>query len=186
MLIAIEGADGTGKSTLTKTLAKCIQAVPYATPPQKYLNFRERVDKDASPQAHYAFYRDGIFDASQEISVLLQQNKTVVTDRYWLSTYTYHRIMGVQVAKDDFASVIQPSLTVILTLNDDLQIARMLNRGLSAGDRRMLGQQQQLKVAFLQDVFALDIPFISIDTGMFAPEACATIVSAAISTLHCL
>lgn len=180
--VAVEGADGTGKSTLTRELAALLSAIPFSTPPRKYLNFRERVDKDASAEEHYAFYRDGIYDAQPELGEMLKRG-TVVTDRYWLSTYTYHRAMDVEVPLSDFTRIILPDLTVILTLGDDVQIGRMLARGLSAGDRRMLDRQSELKLAFFQDALALGIPFISLDTGVFSPQACAEIVRTAILSL---
>jgi thymidylate kinase len=102
---------------LCAVLAERLGAKVYTTPPKKYLQMRERVDKSASPEEHYRFYRDGIYDSHDEIVALLRNGGKVISDRYWLTTYTYHQVMGVAVSRDDFASVIQPNLTVILTLN---------------------------------------------------------------------
>lgn len=176
MFIVLEGVDGVGKSTLCSVLAQRLGATPYATPPKKYLALREQVDKDASPEAHYNFYRDGICDASEEIQSLLADGRRIVSDRYWLSTYTYHQIMGVKVSKDDFKSVVTPTLTVILALNKEMQIKRMFDRGMSTGDKRMFNQQQELTKAFFQNILEFNMPFIVIDTQAFSPEACAEIV----------
>lgn len=176
MFVALEGVDGTGKSTLCSILSDRLGAIQYATPPKKYLTFRERVDKDAPPEEHYRFYRDGICDASDEISAILKEGGKVVSDRYWLSTYTYHQVMGAEVSRDDFKSVVIPTLTIILSLNKDAQIGRMLCRGMSAGDRRMLDQQQELSMAFYRNVLEFNIPFMVIDTQKFSPEACVEIV----------
>lgn len=180
MFVALEGVDGTGKSTLCAVLSERLGATQYSTPPKKYLTFREKVDKDASPEEHYRFYRDGIHDASNEIASILSVGGKVVSDRYWLSTYTYHQVMGAEVSKDDFKSIVTPTLTVILSLNKDAQIGRMLCRGMSAGDRRMLDRQQELAMAFYRNVLEFDTPFIVIDTQRFPPEACAEIIIKAV------
>ena len=176
MFLVLEGADGTGKTTLCGVLAKRLNATPYMTPPKKYMELRTRVDKDAPADEHYRFYRDGVYDASQEIDTLLKNNGNVVCDRYWLTTYTYHQIMGAQVSKNDFALIIQPTLTVILTLNYEVQIERMLRRGMSAGDRRVLNKQREIADAFFQNALKLNIPFIIIDTQCFSPVRCADMV----------
>lgn len=181
MFIALEGCDGTGKSTLCTILSEKLNATRYATPPKKYLMFRERVDKDASADEHYKFYRDGIYDASDDIQSILTAGGNVVSDRYWLSTYTYHQVMGVDVSVDDFRSVVAPTLTVILSLNKNIQIGRMLHRGMSAGDRRMLAQQEELAVAFYRNATEFNLPFIVIDTQKFSPDACARIIINALS-----
>ena len=71
MFLVLEGADGTGKTTLCGVLAKRLNATPYMTPPKKYMELRTRVDKDAPADEHYRFYRDGVYDASQEIDTHL-------------------------------------------------------------------------------------------------------------------
>lgn len=180
MFIALEGVDGTGKSTLSSVLSDRLGAVPYSTPPKKYLTFRERVDKDASAEEHYRFYRDGIYDASNEIQSILSAGGKVVSDRYWLSTYTYHQVMGAEVSMDDFKSVVVPTMTVILSLSKDVQIGRILHRGMSTGDRRMLAQQQELSMAFYRNALEFNIPFIIIDTQRFSALACAEIVAKAL------
>ena len=182
MFIALEGADGCGKTTLCAILADRLKATAYSTPPKKYLQMRERVDKSASPEEHYRFYRDGIYDASEEIDAMLKNGQRVVSDRYWLTTYTYHQVMGATVSKEDFMSIVQPTLTVILALNYELQVERLLRRGMSAGDRRVLDKQREIAEAFCQNVLALNIPFIVIDTKLHIPGKCADIVIAALGS----
>ena len=152
MFIALEGVDGSGKKyPLCYSCGKIGSNILfYAT--KKYLAFREQVDKNAPPEEHYRFYRDGIYDASNEIGAILANNGKVVSDRYWLSTYTYHQVMGVQVSTDDFRNIIMPTITVILSVSNDVQIDRILRRGMTAGDRRMLDRQQEIAMAFYQNV----------------------------------
>lgn len=182
MFITLEGADGCGKTTLCAVLARCLGATAYATPPKKYLQMRERVDRNASAEEHYRFYRDGIYDASDEIGAILQSGGKVVSDRYWLTTYTYHQVMGVPVSKNDFAAIVQPDLTIILALNHDVQVERMLHRGMSVGDRRVLDKQREITEAFYKVVLELSIPFVVVDTQCFSPDRCADVVIAALGS----
>lgn len=180
MFIALEGADGCGKTTLCAILAERLKATAYSTPPKKYLQMRERIDMIASSEEHYRFYRDGIYDASKEIDVMLKNGQRVVSDRYWLTTYTYHQVMGVAVSWDDFVTVVQPTLTVILALDYGLQVERLLRRGMSAGDRRVFDRQREIAKTFCRNVLELNIPFIIIDTRLHIPNKCADIVVAAL------
>ncbi len=180
MLVALEGADGCGKTTLCAVLAERLGATAYATPPKKYLQIRDRVDKNAPAEEHYRFYRDGIYDAHDEIVTMLRNGGKVVSDRYWLTTYTYHQVMGVAISREDFAFVVQPDLTVILALNHEVQIERMLHRGMSVGDRRVLDKQREIAIAFYQNALEFNIPFIVVDTQRFSPNQCADIVTSAL------
>lgn len=182
MFLALEGGDGCGKTTLCSVLAERVGAIAYATPPKKYLQMRERVDKNASAEEHYQFYRNGIYDASDEIEAILQSGGRIVSDRYWLTTYIYHQAMGVSVSKNDFKSIVHPDLTVILALNHDVQMERMLHRGMSAGDRRFLDKQREIAKAFYQAVLEIGIPFVIVDTQRFSPDRCADIVIMALKT----
>lgn len=176
MFLVLEGADGTGKSTLCDILAQKLDAISYATPPKKYLDLRTHIDKNSTDEESYNFYKSGIYDASNEISALLNGGNKVVCDRYWLSTYSCHQVIGVPVAISDFKSVVSPTLTVILALNHQVQVDRMIHRGMSVGDRRLLDKQRDITAAFYRNALEFNIPFIMIDTQRFLPEACAEII----------
>jgi thymidylate kinase len=181
MLIALEGQDSTGKSTLCNVLANLISAVPYSTPPKSYLSRRTCVDENATADEHYQFYKDGTIDASNEIRQMIRRGNVVVTDRYWLTTYTYHEIMGAKVSVNDFDGIVIPTLTVILSLNHDVQMERLATRGLTAGDKRMFDEQKKLTAAFYKNALDFRIPFLVIDTLKFSPNDCARIIASAIS-----
>ncbi len=177
MFIALEGADGTGKTTLCGLLAERLGATARATPPKAHMQHRELVDRDACAEDHYQFYRGGIHLASQEIAEMLERKQGVVIDRYWLTTFTYHQLRGVPVSRDDFKDIVMPTLTVILALNCDIQVARMRERGLSVGDRQSLDKQQEIALAFYQNALAFSLPFVVLDTQRFSPAACVEMVA---------
>lgn len=181
MFIVLEGADGTGKSTLATILSKKLGGYAYATPPAKYRQYREQVDREATPEQHFAFYRDAVIDASQEIEQLEAENKTVVCDRYWISTVTYHQVMGLEIDLKEFSKIKKPDLTILLSASKETQISRMLVRGMSAGDRRMLDEQTKIAQGLFQNLVFTESKFIAINTGAFNVEQCANI---AMSTIN--
>ncbi len=178
MFIVLEGIDGSGKSTIAKMLAERLHAEHYATPPKKFLEKREEIDLSASPEDHYHFYLAGIHQSSAEISKMLQNEKTVVVDRYWVSTLVYHLVMGAKVDIEDFQGIILPDVTILLTVNALVQSKRLISRGMSAGDRRMLNQQCELAKQFEIVLNLLEQPLLNIDTNFSTPaEVVAKIIT---------
>ncbi len=180
MFIVLEGGDGTGKSTITELLAKELDGVAYSTPPKQYRKYRTEVDRTSTPEEHYKFYRESVIDASTEIQEMLKNNVTVVCDRYWLSTIAYHQAMGVKVDYSDFDRIIKPDLTVLLVTPIHEQIRRIIERGMSAGDKRMLEQQCEIRDRLFQNIVQTESHFICLDTGLFSIEKCIKIISAAV------
>lgn len=176
MFIAVEGADGSGKTTLCAELAKRTGAVSYVTPPKKYSRSRKRIDELASMDEHYRFYRNAVYDASDEIKALLRKGCAIVCDRYWLSTYASHKAMGVSIPKTDFGAIIKPTLTVVLALNHQVRLSRIARREMSTCERRMAGKQQEIADEFYKGAITFNLPFILIDTQHFSPEDCTELV----------
>lgn len=145
MFIVLEGIDGVGKSTVTHLVAAALNFVPYATPPKEYMERRREIDLNGSPQQKFNFFRDGVVVAAMEIGQLLSAGKSVICDRYWMTTYVYHKVIGVQVTEEDFASLLQPDLTVLLTASPEHQLQRLIERGMSINDTQMVPRNQQLR-----------------------------------------
>ena len=85
--IVVEGLDGTGKSTLSKNLARYLKGVPMGTPPPSIASIRGHFDK--FPQLYRrSFYALGNYIAAQQV---IDHCKTqpVVMDRFWHSTTAY-------------------------------------------------------------------------------------------------
>lgn len=146
--VVLEGIDASGKTTVARLLANYLHAVYYATPPGELLARRESIDLNACHDDHYRFYLDGIRRASTEIWTLLSEGQSVVGDRYWASTYVYHLVMGANISREDFKNIVLPDMTVLLTVSPEIQTQRLIRRGLTAGDLRMLNQQTSLAREF--------------------------------------
>jgi len=180
MFIVFEGVDASGKTTIARLLTNQLHAVYYQTPPKEFLSRREEVDLNASSDDHYHFYLDGIRQASAEILELLSEGKTVIGDRYWASTYVYHLVMGASVSREDFKQFALPDVTVLLVVSPDVQACRFTQRGMSAGDRRMLNQQETLGRDFKRILVAEQKQLITIDTSHLTPLEAVTRVLAKI------
>jgi thymidylate kinase len=174
MFIVFEGVDASGKTTVARLLANHLQAVYYATPPKEFLARREEVDLSASADDHYRFYLEGLRQASAEIWDLLAEGKTVIGDRYWATTYIYHQVMGATVSREDFKSLVLPDATVLLSVSPEVQAHRLAQRGMSAGDRRMLNQQEALSREFRKLLVAEEKHLVAIDTSHLTPSEVMT------------
>ena len=178
MFIVLEGIDCSGKTTATQLLSAQEGMLSYATPPDAFRKKRERIDTEAPPEEHYQFYLEGMRAASAEIRALLARDISIVCDRYWLSTYIYHRIMGLKVDIADFSDLVMPNLTILLLVGSATQANRFLQRGLSAGDRRMINVQRQLEREYIDTLAYLDIKSSSINTDhLTSQEVVQRIVS---------
>lgn len=171
MFLVLEGVDCSGKTSIGKEFAKKFPDFEYyATPPRRFLATRSKMDRDASDEDHYTFYRDAVFEASQEIETLRKSGKSVICDRYWLTTYVYHVVMGLKVDPNDFAHILQPDLTVLLRVGTEVQDKRLGIRGLSEGDRRMLSRQHLLAETYELCCKALVSSLFVIDTDELTLE----------------
>ncbi|PID51854.1 MAG: hypothetical protein CR972_04930 [Candidatus Moraniibacteriota bacterium] len=148
MIIVLEGVDCSGKSSVAKHVASTMSARYYPTPPARYMKERERIDAISEPCDHYRFYLNAMKDASRELSSLVAQNNLVIVDRYWMSTFVYHRAMGVNTIMSDFSELTEPSWTFYLCITPETQSKRFKIRGMSVGDRRTLHVQSQIRLEY--------------------------------------
>ncbi len=183
MFIVIEGADGTGKSTLCPLLADALGAVAFRTPPEHYETSRDKIDRHASPAEKYDYYKAGVIEASHDIRRLVDDGKHVVVDRYWLTTIIYHEILGVQARRSDFRDIIEPDLTILLSLNAELQIPRMHSRGLTVRDQQMIDKQEAIAAAYYRTILKYKVPFVALDTGHLSSDQCVSVCVGIIRSL---
>ncbi|AMO56203.1 hypothetical protein GZ77_05155 [Endozoicomonas montiporae] len=119
MFIAIEGLDGTGKSTLTKALAEHLGMEHLTTPSGRYKPVRKEIDRIHynDPYARQLFYASTVMQLSNTVGRKLNDGHSVVVDRYWLSTQVYHhwKTSGNSLPLHDVEKkLIVPDLTVYI------------------------------------------------------------------------
>ncbi|MFT5294923.1 MAG: dTMP kinase [Colwellia sp.] len=133
MFIVIEGLDGVGKSSITKALAREIDAVILATPGDKFNSMRSELEliyKD-NHQARQLFYMSTVVNTSEQVRDLISKGKNVIVDRYWLSTQVYHQWKSENhhfELADVEKSVLVPDVTLYLQLPLEQRKKRLINR----------------------------------------------------------
>lgn len=133
--IVLEGLSGTGKTIIGKLLAERMGACFYTTPPCPFSQVREEVDKNADNVSRFLFYLASIFYASREISKILI-DKSIVCDRYILTTLCYHRAIGVatDIPKSFYRLLVNPGYTFLVICEERMRIRRLDVRGLTLND----------------------------------------------------
>lgn len=107
----VEGVDGTGKSSISKELARRLGARYYRCPPKLILPIRRLAD--SSPYLfRYLYYLVGNYIAQYEIKSLLK-NTSVVCDWYVFSTIAYHSVLLRMRLR--FPDILMPDKLIYLT-----------------------------------------------------------------------
>ncbi|XP_063080204.1 UMP-CMP kinase 2, mitochondrial isoform X2 [Engraulis encrasicolus] len=144
-VIVIEGLDATGKTTLTESLARQLNAVLLKSPPESLAPLRARFDAEP-PLIRRAFYALGNYITAGQIA-RDSSKAPVVVDRYWHSTAAYAIATavrggggGVGVGRLPGAGsevyrwpqdLLRPSLVLLLTLDPAERQRRLRGRGLA-------------------------------------------------------
>ncbi|MBI2371950.1 MAG: dTMP kinase [Deltaproteobacteria bacterium] len=139
ILIAIEGIDGSGKSTQADLLTRALVREGYPVVKLKEptsgrwgQRIREIVQGgrgDLRPQAELElFVQDRYEDVQERILPALEQDHIVVMDRYYFSTMAYQGALGldpraIQRVNEEFAP--RPDLVFILHLPPSVAVQRI-------------------------------------------------------------
>lgn len=127
--IALEGIDGSGKTTVCQILSKKINAENYKTPSWPFSDLRDVIDKTVDIKSRFFFYLSSVIHASSEIARLLI-HKHVVCDRYILSTLCYHRASEsfFKSFDENQLDILQPDFTFFLNADYDVRMKRIAIR----------------------------------------------------------
>lgn len=135
--VVIEGLDASGKTTLSKMLAKKMLGVRLSTPPDCLVKMREKFDKHNSTLRR-AFYALGNYIAAEEVRDI-STIKHVVLDRYWHSTAAYAIATEVTEGGNilpppdspvySFPSdLLEPDFVFFLTVTEENRLKRIAHR----------------------------------------------------------
>ena len=148
MFIAIEGIDGSGKTTLASEVSKRLKYHTLQSIPKHMRPFKKVVDRFATPYLHYLFYASAMRSTSHTARRYLKENRGIVADRYWYSTVATHKALGVNASARHFVGTCEPDLVVYVTTDDTVRKKRMRERGLDPNDKRMLHLDDAVKKEF--------------------------------------
>jgi len=177
-IIAVEGLDAAGKSTLCENLS---QSIPKAsllhTPPRSFLHLRATFDKHP-PLLRRAFYSLGNYITALEIKAKLE-NGPVIVDRFWHSTAAYAIATEVShggsenlpPSGDDVfrwpRDLIKPDLALLLVVSPEERLRRIRARG---GDltveEKMIEKDRQFQERLLESYKRMfDPPLTVVDAN---------------------
>lgn len=125
--IALEGVDGTGKSTVTKMLANIIGAKHMRTPSKYFDREREMIEKNGNQNDKFNFYVKSINAQQEEIEKILKE-KSIICDRYICSTIAYQWPLNEEVPNNlklFFKEIIWPDYYFLLTANESTRLERI-------------------------------------------------------------
>jgi dTMP kinase len=170
--IALEGVDGSGKTTVAEQLAQKVSALYLRTPGEGYKPARKYVDNGTPPAAKLFFYLSSVADASSQITKA-RAIQPVVCDRYLWSTLIPHSAYHntdlkalekvLKFATDTFEV---PSNTVLLQVNEEEQLRRLglRNGERTASDTYCLQEKSRRKVRQLYEEVAEREGWIVVNT----------------------
>lgn len=161
LLIVLEGIDGTGKSTQTRTLAEWLHSRNHPA-----ILSREPTDGPWGTQLRQSaqsgrlspadeldfFLKDRRQHVEELIRPALAGGTTVVLDRYYFSTMAYQGARGLDPAEirrqnEQFAPT--PDLLLILDLDVDTALQRIGSRGDTANEFEQRASLQTCRDIFL-------------------------------------
>jgi dTMP kinase len=174
--IALEGIDGSGKTTCAKIVAEKLNAQYYKTTSSIFEKVRSEIEELKDAKVRFLFYLTATVYASNEIRELLPK-KPVVCDRYLYSTLTYHKSLGVDTSclNIDKLRIIRPDFCFYLYADDAVIRERVSKREHKSRSDLELEKNKELQKKIHEEFMIL--PLIKIDTTeMDIEETCDKIL----------
>ncbi len=169
MLIAIEGIDGSGKTTVAKYLRDKLGEMGYPvvllrepTDSEWGKKLKNTYNSRLTPEEELdLFLKDRKFDAENNIIPALKDNKIVIMDRYYFSTIAYQGATGFDLdylRKINEEIAPKPDLLFILDLPPEKGISRIIKRGDQPNEFENINYLKRVREIFLsiEDAIIID------------------------------
>lgn len=140
-LVAIEGLDGVGKSTIMNRLAERFSGHAMSTPGPALRSGRPAILEAFAHDelAKALFYAASVSSEGRHARSLVERGEWVFMDRYWASTLAYAKARGVSADLGALSkSLPQPDITILLVLDEPERQRRLSARGATAEDMETL------------------------------------------------
>lgn len=144
LFIAFEGIDGSGKSTQVKLLTDRLKQAghkvystfeptdsPIGSVIRNIFNHRIEADHRVIAGLFVADRLDHLLNKTNGILKKLEEGYTVITDRYYFSSYAYHgthmSLDWVIEANSLSADLLRPDLNIYIDISSDISMKRITN-----------------------------------------------------------
>ena len=187
LFITFEGVDGAGKTTLAEMVTrelkyKYLNAIPDLLNP-----ILPEMSKIKSPLVTFNFFSLCNSYRSFEIKELLL-NKGVIIDRYFFSTFSYHRLMlgdsvdeALKLYQKTESNFLLPDIIIFVTASKEVIHQRISKRENGENKKQWYGDKISLSLDIVSSyqitLDKMQIPYFHIDTSDKTPEeGCALIL----------
>jgi dTMP kinase len=144
LFFAFEGIDGSGKSTQSKLLYKQLANLglpchmtkeptdsPIGSVIRQIMTGRVKTDNKVIAALFVADRLDHLLNDTDGMVGLLKRGISVISDRYYFSSYAYHSVdvdmEWVIQANSISAEILRPTLTIYLDIDSNTALERMMN-----------------------------------------------------------
>lgn len=142
VFLVFEGLDGVGKTSCAKITAELLDAHFMTTPTATIRKYRDQIIESfkGNQEAAQMFYLATVLAASDEAKSQMAKGRSVVLDRYFLSTQVYAEFRGSILNMDESVGKIlqPPDWTVFLEASLNVRKSRVLARGGATSDDETL------------------------------------------------
>ncbi len=152
MFIVITGLDGSGTSSIGKSLHKLDEgSYLFKTPSEEYC-YREIIDtkvRKESSVAHMLYYLSSTVYMSDYIKNNCDiKNKNVYLVRYLIDTVVSNRVAGIDIDLNYNIynhQLLVPDLTLFVNIDEELRQERITRRGKSSLDKVLDDEEKRIK-----------------------------------------
>lgn len=176
IMVAIEGLDVVGKTTIARSLSKKDGWQYYKTPPPAYYEECVKLGADGRPiytEERFWLFMECLKYSSRKISELLGAGVSVAVDRWLWTTLSYHFAFNAEleprwqaVANKEISVLTHPQLSVLVHIADEKEYERRkASRATLTAHDKMVVNDKEVSGAILSNFKRLNPNFVLVDNS---------------------